>query len=96
MTSILATASPETGIPFDSFEFVQAQFTQPGVDEPVFHNLNPEDPDTVYYIPVAKSCDCTISDARRDGASWGRDRIVLRSNVAPAVVTLLLVTKRGR
>jgi hypothetical protein len=87
-------------LPFASFEYVTVDFDEHTTATRVLHNLAPADPYAVRYIPLFKSRECSISDARtEDGAHsepWTRNYIVLQSNVAPVQVELLLVIPRRR
>lgn len=80
------------GLPFAAFEFVSVTFSVPDQDLRVFHHLRSPDPNRIVYIPVMKSHDCAIYDKRTDpeAATWSRNSIVVRSNVAPTTVWLLL------
>lgn len=84
------------GLPFEAFEFIVAEFVEPDTDFRIFHTLKVEDPYRVFYIPVMKSHDCTLYDKRAEfgAAEWDRRSIVIRSNLAPVRVVLLLVVAR--
>lgn len=84
-------------IPFDQYEYVGVTFLNSGEYQKVYHHLKITDPYSVRYIPVWKSGDGTISDNRSDENStleWGRNYIVLRSNLAPMKAEILLVVRR--
>jgi len=80
-------------IPFDQYEFVSVEFPTAGVDVRVYHNLRPATPRDIVYIPLQKSCDCTIYDVETV-STWTPSSIVLRSNVGPAEVLFLLAVKK--
>lgn len=97
----MSTYSPPAlnGLAFDAFTYVEVTFTDANTDTPIWHSLNPARPEDVIYIPVARSVDCNVYDARiantgEVSSVWTPEKIVLRSN-APAKVTLLLATKRS-
>lgn len=80
-------------VPFDQYAFLSVDFVAPGEDLRVYHDLTPASPRDVIYIPVQKPKDCTIYD---DATSeWTEKSIVLRSNLAPATVLLLLAVRKS-
>lgn len=85
-------------LPFGSFEMVEVDFAATNTATRVLHSLLPEDPYAIRYIPIYKTRECSISDARtEDGAHtepWTRNYIVLQSNLAPVTVELLLFVPR--
>lgn len=85
------------GLPFDAFEFVTGKFLVPDQDLRISHRLKVEDPCRIVYIPVMKSHECTIYDKRLASAAaqWDRTSVVLRSNMAPVTVWLLLAVLRS-
>jgi hypothetical protein len=85
-------AVQDAQVPFDQYEFQEVAFVEPDADLRVYHGLTPRTPRDVIYIPVQKPKDCTIYDDAT--ATWASDSIVLRSNLAPATVLLLLATKK--
>lgn len=93
----MANANVQEGLPFGRFQVVEVNFTSYEDTIRVPHQLNPESPTDVFYIPLRKSVDCTISDNLNDPPpkdQWTRQHIVLKSNTAPATVLFLLVTLR--
>lgn len=95
-----ADASLLPQLPFASFEYVTVDFADYNTATRVPHGLTPQDPYAVRYIPMFKTRECVISDARtEDGAHtepWTRDYIVLQSSLAPVQVEFLLVIPRRR
>jgi len=80
-------------VPFDQYEFQTVSFLEPDADLRVYHGMKPATPRDVIYIPVQKPKDCTIYDDVT--AQWTEDSLVLRSNLAPAVVVLLLAVRKS-
>ena len=92
---------PDNGVdkknPFDQYEYVTVKFEDSNYKK-VYHSLKVQNPYMVRYIPVSKSGDGTISDNRNDtensSLEWGRNFIILKSNLAPMTAELLLTVRR--
>lgn len=88
----------DKSVPFDQYEYVTVDFLDSNFMK-VYHNLKVTDPYSVRYIPVSKSGDGTISDNRGDVSTslpWGRDYIVIKSNMSPMSAELLLTVRRAQ
>lgn len=86
---------------FGRFQFKDVIFNGTAhADTEITHDLNPADPDDVRYIPVGFDFLTLPVDPPyiyKNGAanarSWGAGYIILRCNIASAVVRMLLVTE---
>jgi hypothetical protein len=78
--------------PFAQWEVVDVEFADADSDISVPHKLKPPTPEHIYYIPLRKPQAADIyHDWSASRIAWPEGAIRLRSSVANAKVTLLLV-----
>lgn len=74
--------------PFAQWQWVEVDFDVSNTDTRIGHGLHVDRPDNVHYIVVQKTADATIYHASTE--FWTKTSIVLRSNLSPCTVQLLL------
>ena len=83
------------GTPFTGFEYVDVTFGSANADFDIRTTLRPGDPETIDYLLMRSDRATSIyHDQSGTRRTWRRGYIVLRSSVASAAVTLLLLIRR--
>jgi hypothetical protein len=86
------TESLDRGVPFGQYEYVDITFGTADTDVRIRHQLKAAPLTEVYYL-VVKTDRATVIYTGTE-TLWDQQHIVLKSNVANAVVTLLLFTRK--
>lgn len=81
--------------PFVNFEYVTVTFGSANTDADIRHTLRPASPEDVRYIVVSADRAADLyHDQSGTRKPWGDGYIILRSNIAGLVATLLLFIPR--
>lgn len=85
------------GSPFARYQRVVVTFpSTPDTDVVVPHSLNLNDPESVEYIVLkASKAGVVYNDQSATRKAWQQGYVVLRSNVASLVATILLTVPRN-